>query len=464
MQPEESAPEMMAREMLYSKNPVGGAIFTSPPWKVFLFASAVGCCQILAAIAVRLHSIPTAQGNRGFLYSYHWSLMFPLIIPLILAMAAAISEGMRSCIIKLEKNGRIVKREPATTVSYAQALSKELSAWARPLLIGALAIALVMVLADTYNLWIGFVPGHSFPASRKPEWDTAFNVANWGATYESPAFREYLQMPPSKTGNLLFDIASYLSLIAAYGLGLFWFGKFTLYLLAVSRLIGGQHPTHLFCPLINDLDLRMGLKPMSRIFNNFLAITILVEAWAFYHRLHLIKLANNQPFHAYITTTLQRIVFPPESPTIPYPLTHFTELFNRSSWALNGIDVSAITTLLFMTLPIIAVCIFPLWRIRKFVGQRRDEELGRLQKEYEEALEAKEYDRVQLVEHEKTCLEKTNIWPNGNARAKRYLTIIFALAAGALAPPLLAIILAVRLSNTLSNYVRLVFQRGVADG
>ena len=115
-----------------------------------------------------------------------------------------------------------------------------------------------------------------------------------------------------------------------------------------------------------------------------------------------------------------------------------------------------------MTIPIIVISFLPLWKIRTLVDKRRGEELTRLQKEYEEALSSQNYDRVQLVEYEKQCLEKANIWPNGNLRAKRYLTIILALAAGALAPPLLAIVLAANLSEGLAKYFKLIFQKKVA--
>jgi hypothetical protein len=63
------------------------------------------------------------------------------------------------------------------------------------------------------------------------------------------------------------------------------------------------------------------------------------------------------------------------------------------------------------------------------------------------------------IEHEQECLENTNIWPNGDARAKRYLTLIFALAAGAIAPPLLALVIIVGISGSVTKYFKLIFSK-----
>lgn len=116
-------------------------------------------------------------------------------------------------------------------------------------------------------------------------------------------------------------------------------------------------------------------------------------------------------------------------------------------------------TIVFMSVPIFVVCFLPLWKIRTLVEQRRTEEIKRLQKEHSEALAAKNFDRVQLVQYEKQCLEQANIWPNGDVRARQYLTIILALAAGALAPPLLAIVLVMSFSRVLPRYFRNVFHK-----
>lgn len=298
--------EMTTRQMLYSDHPVLGPVFASSPLRVFLCASAVACSfLLLPAIALRLHSIPTAQGNLGLLYSYNWSLMYPVGIPLILAMAVAVSERMRSCVLELEANGRISSRSDNGSPSYAEALTEYLRSRARILVAVAVAISILVTLIDTYNLWIGYLPGHLPPDSRRPEWDTAFNVANWGSAYHSPAFLVYLQSPPSKAANLLFDCIAYIFQGTAFFLLLFWVGKFFLFLTAFAQLIGGANPSHKFNPLTDDLDLRMGLKPMGRLFDNFLAITLIIEGYAFYHRLHLIKLANHKPLLAYVSETME---------------------------------------------------------------------------------------------------------------------------------------------------------------
>jgi hypothetical protein len=453
---------MTTRAMLYSGHPILGALFTLRPWKVFIGASAVACLLLLIpARLLFLHSIPTAKGNLGFLYSYHWSVMYPLVIPLLLAMAVAVSERMKNCVNQLIAEGRITTRPDKVAPSYPEALSIFLQSWAKQLTIFALAVSVLVTLIDTHDLWIGYLTDR-VPSSRNPEWDTAFNAQNWGAEYSTEEFIAYLQDRPLKHSNLLFDVIAYIFQGTAFFLAFFWIGKFTCYLIAFARLIGGDDSSYQFNPLTHDLDFRMGLKPMGRLFDNFLAITLVIVGFAFYKRLYLIDTGRGQPFGTYLTTTFLNIIRPPQGSTVPAPFDHFTELFKAQSWGLDGLDPSACITTLFMTIPVIVICFLPLWKIRVLVDRRRNEELGRLQQEYAEALSSRKLDRVQLVEYEKQCLEKANIWPNGNVRAKRYLTIILALAAGALAPPLLAVVLVINLSEGVAKYFKLIFQRRAA--
>jgi hypothetical protein len=448
--------------MLFSGQPILGALFTLPAWQIFAGVSASACLLLLLpAWLLRLHSIPTAKGNLGFFSSYHWSVMYTVVLPLLLAMTVAVSERMKNCVIELIENGRITTHADADAPDYAEAISLFLRSRAKQLVVGALAVTVLMMLLDTHDLWVGYVTG-VVPASRNPEWDTAFNARNWSADYHNADFLAYLQTPPRVFGNFLFDVVAYIFQGAAYFLGLFWIGKFTLYLVAFARLIGGHDSSYQFNPLTNDLDLRMGLKPMGRLFDNFLAITLVLVGYAFYHRLHLIDTGSTppQPFGTYLATTFKNIVYPPlADAAAPMPFRYLKQIFKTSSWGLEGLDVSALVTIFLTIIPIVVICFLPLWKIRAFVDKRRCEEIKRLQKEYEEALSARNFDRVQLVEYEKQCLEKANIWPNGNVRAKRYLTIILALAAGAIAPPLLAVVLGVHLSEGLAKYFILIFQR-----
>ncbi|MBV9925670.1 MAG: hypothetical protein JOZ96_11685 [Acidobacteria bacterium] len=448
--------------MLYSSHSVLGVLFTSPPWKVFLYASAAACLLLLLpAWLLHLHSIPTTSDNLGFFYTYHWSVVYPIIIPLLLAMAVAVSERMNSCVVQLIKDGRITTRPDRNEPSYAEALSRYLQARAKKLVIIAFVITVIVTLADTYDLWIGFIADH-VPSSRNPGWDTAFNAQNWGGAYQVQNFSpgdHYLRF---KLGNLFFDVIAYLFQGTAFFLGLFWVGKFTLYLMAFARLIGGEDASYQFNPLTSDLDFCMGLKPMGVLFNNFLSITVVLTGLAFLKRLYLIDSGRGQPFGMYLQTSFWNIIQPSKDNPLPFPFNHFTEFFRSGCWGIDGLDVSALIAVVFMTVPIVVICFLPLWQIRTLVDKRRSEELDRLQAEHAEALRLRNYDRVQLVQYEKQCLEKANIWPNGNARAKRYLTIIFALAAGAFAPPLLAIVLAGSFSDGLVKYFKLIFHSRTA--
>lgn len=448
---------MTTREIIYSGHTILGAVFTLSAWKIFAIASAAACvCLVFTSWILGLHSIPiTAGHNEGFLYTYNWSIMYTLVIPLLLAMAVAVSERMKNCVVKLCDDGRITSKEPGAP-SYPEALSEHLRSKAKKLVISTAIIAIFVTLLDTSDLWIGFI-GDQVPASRNPGWDTAFNARNWGSEYDTPDFFSYQQNPPSRTQNFFFDAIAYLFQGTAFFLGLFWIGKFTLYLLTFARLMGGNDSSYQFNPLTHDLDSRMGLKPMGGLFNSFLGITLVLVIYAFFHRLYLIDTGRKKPFGDYLSTTFWNIIQPKDSP-FQEPLNHFAEIFKADSWGFDGLDISAFITIFFMTVPMVVICFLPLWKIRSVVNKRRGEELERLQKVYEEAMKKGKFDRVQLVKHSKESLENANIWPNGNATAKGYLTLIFALGAGALAPPLLAIILVLSFSDRVAKFFKLIFK------
>jgi hypothetical protein len=453
--------EITARAIFYSSEPRLSLIFTSAPWKVLILSSLASLILlILPAWVFRLHSIPTAQGNLGLFYSYNWSIMYPFVIPLLLAMAVAVSERMKDCVVQLETNKRISNRPGCEDAGpYTKVLSAFLGKHGKTLVRGAVAVSVLVTLIDTHNLWIGYIPGLQVPASRGPEWDTGFNVLNWGPTYASPEFLQYIQNPPSKLGNFGLDVFAYILQTLILFLALYWVGKFLMLLFNFAEVIGDRHPTHQFNPLTEDLKLRLGLAPMGTLFDSFLAITVLIEAYAFYHRLHLIKLHNHVPLELYITTTLRNIILPPQNPSAPYPFSQVKEFFKLDNWAFNAVDVSAAITIVLMTVPIFVVCFLPIWRIRKVIETRRKAELDKLQDDYSEARRARDFQRVLAIEHEQECLENTNIWPNGDARAKRYLTLIFALAAGAIAPPLLALVIIVGISGSVTKYFKLIFSK-----
>src|SRR5687768_16332404 len=101
----------------------------------------------------------------------------------------------------------------------------------------------------------------------------------------------------------------------------------------------------------------MGLKPMGRLFDSFLAITLVIVGYAFYHRLHLIDTGSSQTPGTYLTTTFSNIIYPPKDNPLYPPFNHFTEIFKASSWGIGVLDASAVITIFFMTIPIIVICL-----------------------------------------------------------------------------------------------------------
>jgi hypothetical protein len=387
--------------------------------------------MLFPAWLINIHSIPCgSKGNFGFFYKLNWSLMYTIILPLIYALIIWLSDRIKESVFDLcdAKLQVINPKISGFTPDYPQAVSNRLESLAGLTILLSLMLTIIISVADTWDLWWGFYDHHTFPCSVKPDWDTPFTGFNCDfyekncASYLGPC--QSIQcdgyIPPTKTANFLFDLIPYLFQGIAIFLAFFWVGKFWSFLQIFSNQLSLKDSPYKFDPMVSDK--RLGLRPMSKIFNGFLLVTVLFQAYIFYHRLQLIALfRQNSSTITYVHDVVRH-------------LGSSDLFFELKYYAFDGVDTSTWILLSFMTVPIIVICYVPLWSLRKYVIRRRDALWRENARRRDEALRENKYREAEEYENKINALNGAEVWPNGDATARRFLIVMTVLGISSLLP------------------------------
>ena len=428
---------LTTREFFFKGNRLLGRLFTVRPLvfgSVFSLVSAL--CLMLPAWLINLHSIHCSNskglGNFGFFYKLNWSLMYLVVLPLIFSLLVWLTNRIRESAFKLccDELNVIKSKVPGYTPDYPHSVSNRLEKLAGLTVIVALMVTIAINVADTWDLWWGFSQD-VFPCSVKPDWDTAYtgfdckfyatNCEKFAGQCEPLNCPDYI--PPTKIQNLLFDIAPYAFQTAVIFLALFWVGKFWSFLQIFSSQVSLKDSPYRFDPLVSDK--RLGLRPMSKIFNGFLLVTVLFQGYIFFHRLQLIALFRG--YHSSLTFVEDVVKHLGSSELF----------FNVSYYAFSEVDTATWVLLVFMTLPIVVICYLPLWSLRNYVVQRKEQVWVENARRRDEAIRENRYRDAERYENKIDALNDAEVWPNGDATARRFLIVMIVLAVSSYFPQMI---------------------------
>jgi len=418
------------RELIFKGHGIVGRLFTSNPFLVAGAASglAILFLNLTAGLLGLGHILDQNGKDVGYYAKYNWSLVYPILAPLLISLGIFAFRQMRDAVYELiEDSPRrapvIVDEAGNVAENYPLFLSDALAAGAGWIecLAGVAAVAITLV--DTADLWPGFINSGTFSPSRVPEWDTAFRI------HGSQMF--------GKTGaNFVFDLVAYTFQTALIFLGLFFLMKYWMFLKTMTQIIDRDRPPFRFKPLVCDLERRLGLKPLGWVFNLFLAVVVLFQAFAFYHRIELIDGYQNNPPNTYFKNIWGEVRRHKDEGTVPQvrallklPVSTYawSHLANPSSWL----------PLVFSVPPIIVVCLLPLGRLFWYLRREVKLQTELTNAELARAKTDKDKKRADEMEKEYKCLRETTIWPNGNVAGASFLILMVALAIGTACPPLL---------------------------
>lgn len=406
------------REFLYKGHPWLGRLLTLRPWKIAaLFSILAILFLLIPAKLIGIHLMTRSDGVWvGFWQRPSWSVMYPIILPLIFAGTVWLSNYMRAVIETLvHKRVKVItKNDGGEATDYEQAFSNRLGAMARPLWFTIVLLTLAIMFFDTRQMWSGYIRHYAGEAHQ-------FGGMDWSVAFIEKPFTFHSRVP-TPTENLLFDVVAYSFEAAAIFLGLFWVAKFWVYLKVFSDSMNPDEPPYRFNPLVYDPYKRLGLYPMGRLFNGFLLIVVAFQVYVFWHRLEQMTLFNTSSSLNF----WQKII----SPLNPF------NLLNPSSY-FGILDPGMKMLLGFNTVPVLVVSYFSLLTLRRYVLEQRERASLEHGRELDEARKAGNHARTRMLEEKIDLLKDASVWPNGDLTAKRFLFIMIALIFTALLPPLL---------------------------
>lgn len=387
------------------------------------------CLHVPAWLLGLDHVLDNSNKDVGYFVKYNWSLVCPLLAPVLLSLAVFAFRRMRDSVYQLIEKSElripvIEDEKGGVAEDYPLYLSKELAARAGWIEVLAGVAAFVITAVDTADLWQGFVNGGNFPKSRVPEWDTAFRV---------PGAHMYGHVG----ANLAFDVVAYAFQTTLIFFGLFFLIKYWSFLRIMVQIIDRNRPPYRFVPWVSDLHRRLGLKPLGWVFNLFLAVVVLYQAFSFYHRIELIDVYQHDPPGTYFKAVWAHAQPPKDAagllrqglallklPVSDYAWVH---LGNPSSWL----------PLFFSLPPILIVCLLPLGRLFWYLRQEVRSLTDLTSVALTQAKSDQDKKRADEMEKRLKCLQETTMWPNGSLAGSMYLILMIALLIGTACPPLL---------------------------
>lgn len=424
---------MPARELFYPNDPLVGSLLSLNPFALYgLLMLAAVLVLILFAKAVGILSIPQASGNLGFWFSYNWSIMYLFIVPLIFAIASSSTRSLpRRLKAVANPTGCIVPSNDDAKSDYSADFREEFKKGSVAILVGALVVAVVVDGWDSRALWSALI--HKSPVTR--DWSTAYALGVTNGWH-----------PPSWGANLAFDIVAYLFQGAYMFLAFYWVAKCGFFFFTFAKMVWKKK--YKFNPMDSHPSLRMGLRPLSPFFNNFLVMTSLFLAFILYHRFQLMRRDCHLAFPDFVSQVLHGMKD-----------ASFILDFNQKIYGLECLDTGMTLLLVFLVIPIVVIASFPLGIFRHYAAERRDEKLQELGAKLQEALEGDPNSQananlVKSLDDRIKRLQKACVWPNGDRAALYFLGTIVVLALGAWLPPLLVILGATGLGGIVLHEVR----------
>jgi hypothetical protein len=421
------------QRLLLSAHPWIGRVFTTVPVGAALVASTGALVLLfLPAYLFGLAHIKTARGDVGFaaLANWNWSLTYPVGLPFLLVFGNYAFRAMHAAAHRLIAVGMsvIYDQDGAIALDYPDFLTSFMQERGRYVVIASAVLAFLAVGADTHDLWPGFVTGH-YPASRAPEWDTAFAQLREVPGYVAPPLWQ----------NLVFDIVAYAFESVYAFLGIFFVLTSLTFLLGIARVLDARQGPYRFEPIACDPRRRLGLSPLAWVFNWFLAVVLGFEVFAVAHRIQQVDRLRRVDRTTYVYSLLKDAATQDSAKGEEKRLSlasvlkltskdyAFPELRNPSSWV----------PLLIVFLPAAVVCFLPLGVIRRIVTRKVDELLDQNALALANAEERGDTAEARRVRTTINCLRESSIWPNGNTAGWTFLTLMVGLLLVAVAPPLL---------------------------
>ena len=378
---------------------------------------------LIVARIIGVHSYPQNGDNRGIWFEPNWSVMYTIVFPAVFGGLIYMITLLRKALGRLTQIAVIRKAVNGSddhVPAFEAYVAAEMAKSARPLTWVCAGLAVTLSVIHGAGL-IFFLLSRGRPPV--DDWTTMYRLGSvpfWG--------------------NLLFDIVAYSFECFIIFLGFFFVLKFWLFLHIFSLALRRSGVPYEFDPLVHDPDQTLGLRPLGEGINLYLLLVVVFETYVLGRRLQLITKAGEYTLSEYLTKlvdgswSFQRVIDP-----------------RLYQW--NTIDAGLWALLIFLTLPLIVGAYLPLWTLRRYLKQRRDDLWLESARAHDDARRRGDEQEASALEKRMLQLGKAQLWPNGDASGWRLLGLAVAIALAAWAPPLCAALVATGLGVEIASSV-----------
>ncbi len=419
--PADGRTDELTRLLLFPDQPLLGRLFTMRPLAIAMWAFGAAIVVLdIPAYLLGIHSIPTPNGNVGFWHKWNWIGGYTLGAPIWWAIGILVFRQMRTSVFRLidPPPKVIADKNEDVALDFPESLRKRFRTHARSAVFVAAIVTLIVVGLDTYDLWPGFFQRQGFPASRVPEWDTAFRIPSLG------------EHAPKWYTNFAFDIVAYAFEAAIIFLGIFYVIKFLLFCKQIADVVDDRVEGYIFRPLISDYHKRLGLSSLAWSFNLFFVIAVTFSLFTFLHRLQQVDLHRGNPPGTYLSaiiTSVGRKASPTEFLRLTSADCALDTLANPSTWV----------PVLFILFPLAVVSYFPLYHIWWYISKAVNDLVQAKSADREAANNRGDVATMRLLDLEINALNESSEWPNGNTAGWVFILALVAFFAGSVFPPFL---------------------------
>ena len=437
---------MINGALLTKDEPILHYIFSGSRIRQFCILSIPGWVLVIFAYAIGIDSIPyTSQKgkllNAGYIYAWNWSLLNIIIWPGVFTSLSWLSNYIENAVKSLSEIGVIKKKQPGTG-NIVSDLSEHISSFSRKSILIILFLVFTISYIDTMDIGSGYyyenkqmknsigtqvnngsvVNKYSF---NEEDWTVAFQWDNW---QKRNVVKEIIGQAPSLMLNQVFIILAYSVQGFVIFLGFYWVSKILYFFVFLSRLLSSRHPNFSIELIIREPLRRFGLAPLGNIFNTFLSTILCFELYVLYHRFQQVELVKNISIPQYLLEVLTKFK-------------SIQAWFDPNFYHFDTIDCGTWFLLVGISLPVLTISWFPLFKLRKFI---MDQKLT-LSKQYimerNKARETEDDKLAEKYDNDLKIIEESNIWPNGDKAGQRFLCVMLTCWMTALMPPLIPVLI-----------------------
>jgi hypothetical protein len=425
---------MTKKSFLFQKNPRWGWFFAESPLRTALLFSTISI--LLLILPAWILKMPADGGEQFITKKPNWSLMYPIVIPVLFGGMVCLCKEMKRALIRLLKTKVILPQNGKTRTSLFQVVSDRLSEQSRRLLLFSITATLIIIAVDTWDVWVGYCNGNF---DRGADWETAFRY--WPGKFRFHNDNDYI-----KQQDLVFTIIAYSFEAAASLISFYWIGKYWQFLRCLAEIIRGRNSNYKFSPLIHDPKHRFGLYPLATLFNGFLMLTVVFQLYGLYHRLQQHEhYRRNQSGMQYLVSLFEDDKKGSENVTKETEEKKEPKLSLAGLYKLKNQDysfdtlrhTSTMLPLILTTIPFVVISFLPLGVIRVTVKKYCNKEYDKNIRALNDAINSGRKEEAEIYKLRQAALEKANIWPNGDLPGWGFLCLIVVLSIGAWLPPLL---------------------------